>query len=125
MKQEKNTFTKAEIAQTLGVQPYIMALWEKQFGIKTTLIQGEYFYLEQDLVKFTSIRALLYEKGYTIDAAKQYLQENPDVLETTMIAASPLIFTSHKEQTEKKRSDVFIQQLISLQQRLIRLREFL
>ncbi len=125
MKQEKSTYTKAEITQSLGVQDYIITVWEKQFGIQTESIDGQPLYSSQDLEKLKSIKELLYEKGYTIDAAKQYVQENPSILDTPMIAASPLLFVTKKEPRDTMLNDTLKQQLIEMQQQLIQLRNLL
>jgi DNA-binding transcriptional MerR regulator len=123
METEKTTYTKSEIVGLLAVQPYIMALWEKQFGITPLLADGQHLYSEQDAAKLSSIKELLYEKGYSIDAAKQYLQENPHILKTTIIAASPLLFESKKEPMKLPHS--FSRQLIALRDQLTRLRDLL
>ncbi len=125
MKQEKSTYTKAEITQSLGVQDYIITVWEKQFGIQTEFLDGQLLYSSEDLEKLKSIKELLYEKGYTIDAAKQYVRENSHILDTPMIAASPLLFVSKQEPKNTVLNDTLKQQLIEVQQHLIRLRNLL
>jgi DNA-binding transcriptional MerR regulator len=118
---EKKTYTKDQAVEKLGVQPYIMALWEKQFGILTVLAEGQPSYYEEDLEKLTSIKELLYEKGFSIDVAKKYLSENPGIKKGAIIAASPLLFESKKERT----SSPLESELKNLRDQLIRLKNIL
>lgn len=96
MSQKK--FTKDQIAHKIGLQAYILAAWEKQFNIVPLSKNGETLYTRQHLATFRSIKELLYEKGFSMDAAKKYLQDNTAHLEgKTLLAASPLLFETKKE----------------------------
>ncbi len=123
--QEQKTYTKAEISQQLGVQPYIITLWEKQFGIQTTVSNGAELYSESDAKQLASIKELLYEKGYSIAAAKAFLQEFPMAHETGIIAASPLLFESNKAQKNPSGDERLIRQLLHLKQKLLKLKELI
>ncbi len=123
MTPEQKTFTKAEVTHLLGVQPYIIDLWEKHFGITPTLTDDKPFYGAPDLTKLQLIKELLYEKGFTIDTAKQYLKKHPLLQETDIIAAAPLIFKSPKE--PKKKNSTLTRELRLMQKQLIKLRELL
>jgi DNA-binding transcriptional MerR regulator len=116
--QEKKFYTKDEIVQNLGVQPYIMALWEKQFGIETAINDGQAHYSSDDLAKLRSVKELLYEKGFTIDAAKKYLHENPLLQASSVFAASPLLFESKKNPLPLQ-SSLFYEQVIALRKQLL------
>lgn len=107
------TFTKTEIAKELGIQTYIIALWEKQFGIHASIVNGEPHYSEKDRTLLASIKTLLYEKKYTIDQAKKELNITS---EESIIAASGLFGPAKKEKP-------LINELKSLQKQLIKLRE--
>ncbi len=123
---EQKTYTKAEISQKLGVQPYIITLWEKQFGIQTTMSNGEEMYSELDASRLASIKELLYEKGYSIAAAKQYLNEFPMAHESGIIAASPLLFESRNTPIKSRSADdPFMQRLLQLKQQLLKLKELI
>lgn len=123
--QEQKTYTKTEISQKLGVQSYIITLWEKQFGIETTVLDGQQMYSEQDATQLASIKELLYEKGYSIAAAKQFLQEFPMAHETGIIAASPLLFESSKAPKARTIDDSILQELLSMKDKLLKLKELI
>ncbi len=91
-------FTKDQIANKIGLQSYILAAWEKQFSIVPLIKNGETLYTRQHLATFRTIKELLYEKGFSMDAAKKYLQDtNADLEGKTLFAASPLLFEPKKE----------------------------
>lgn len=119
---EKNRYTKEEVTQQLGVRAYILALWEKQFGIRTDSQDGTVLYSAEDLRKLQSVKELLYEKGYSIDAAKQYLHSHPLISEHTVVPASPLLF---KPQLTNKADSQLISQLLQLKKQLEKLRTLL
>lgn len=123
--QEQKTYTKAEISQKLGVQSYIVTLWEKQFGIQTTISNGEEHYSELDAARLNSIKELLYEKGYSITAAKQFLQEFPMAHESGIIAASPLLFESSKSSKIHHSNDSILNELLQIRDKLMKLRELI
>lgn len=99
MAQKKKKFTKDQIARKLGIQAYIMDGWEKQFEIEPLLRNGEKIYTRKHLSQLRSIKELLYEKGFTIDAAKNYFKDHKDLEGTTLIAASPLNFDTQQKPT--------------------------
>ncbi len=107
MAQKKKKFTKEQNARKLGNQSYIMDGWEKQFDIEPLLRNGEKIYTRKHLSQLRSIKELLYEKGFTIDAAKNYFKDQKDLEGTTLIAASPLNFDSQQKPTSPL--DVLVQ----------------
>lgn len=70
------TATKSEVLQRLGIQPYILQVWEKKAAVSPLLHKGDAHYTEADLEKLSALKELLYEKGYTLDAAVRLLNEN-------------------------------------------------
>lgn len=88
----QKTFTKEQIARTLGIQPYMVAAWQKKFDVKPTVLNGKESYTHKDLATLKTVKELLYEKGFSLDAAKKYLHEKPPRGNTTLRAASPLLF---------------------------------
>ncbi len=112
---DKQYYTKTEITKELGIQPYIMALWEKQFGIEAVIENGQSFYSSTDLQKLRSIKNLIYDKGLTLEAAKKQLMNTGEVI----TQASPLLF----ENTRK--SPPLTQELLAIQHQLIKLRNLL
>jgi len=73
-------FGIGEIAERVGVKPYVIRYWEREFGITPRRdSRGRRIYTEDDLKKFMEIKRLR-EEGYSIKGAKQRLN-NPDIYE--------------------------------------------
>ncbi len=115
---KKYTYTKNELAKQLDIQTYILALWEKQFGIEVSIEQGEPRYSQENYDFIASIKELLYEKGYTIQEAKKILKVQSTVFEQPIIAASILNLPQSPSQSLKKELLVLKQQLIQLRKHL-------
>ncbi len=100
MAQKKKKFTKEQIAKKVGIQSYMMAAWEQQFDINPLTKNGEPIYTRRQLGTFKAIKELLYEKGFSMDAAKKYLHNKSDLEGNDLIAASPFFDTHQKEALE-------------------------
>jgi len=74
---QKKKYSKEQIASKVGVQPYMIATWEKQFEITPIISQGQSIYTKRQLATFRAIKELLYDKGLTPDAAKKQLAQEP------------------------------------------------
>lgn len=69
-------FRIGELAKKLCVEKFVIRFWEKEFNIKPQRSSGQQrFYTEKDLNKFTAIKDLLYQRGYTIAGAKKQLSK--------------------------------------------------
>ena len=76
MKMQKRQFRIGELATHLSVEKFVIRFWEKEFDMRTIRSNGgQRFYDERDVEKFTMIKHLLYDKGFTIAGAKQQLKE--------------------------------------------------
>ena len=102
MAQKKKKYTKHQIAMKVGIKPYMMAAWEQQFDITPLIKNGEAVYSRKHLAQFKEIRELLYEKGFSMDAAKKYLQDKPDLEGTILLATSPLSFDTQRQEALKE-----------------------
>jgi DNA-binding transcriptional MerR regulator len=82
---EKEFFSIKEVADMLGLKPYILRYWEKEFAIlrpKRNRV-GRRYYSKRDVDIVRTIRNILYEQGYTIAGAKKKLAtvtEGPEQL---------------------------------------------
>jgi len=82
---EKEFFSIKEVADMLGLKPYILRYWEKEFAIlrpKRNRV-GRRYYSKRDIDIVRMIRNILYEQGYTIAGAKKKLvtiTEGPEQL---------------------------------------------
>ena len=64
-----------EVCTLTGLKPYILRYWEQEFRnikpVKSS--RGQRLYTKKDLDAIFTIKNLLYEKRFTIDGAKKYL----------------------------------------------------
>ncbi len=73
---DKLYFRIGETSRLLGVRPYVLRYWETEFPAlapkKTGT--GHRLYRRQDVELLLEIKQLLYEKRYTIEGARRYLE---------------------------------------------------
>lgn len=75
---EKRMFRIGELAYQLDVERFVVRFWERQFNIKPQRSEGgQRYYTDNDRARFALIKELLYNKGYTIAGAKQYIAALP------------------------------------------------
>lgn len=74
---EKLYFRIGEVSKIVGVEPYVLRFWEREFLIlkpaKTKTKQR--LYKRQDIEQILEIKKLLYEKKFTIEGAKKFIAE--------------------------------------------------
>ena len=126
MKMQKRQFRIGELATHLSVEKFVIRFWEKEFDMRTIRSNGgQRFYDERDVEKFTMIKHLLYDKGFTIAGAKQQLKERL-AKHKQVPSVEQKILGSHK--TTLNNEHVFDElkvELIDLKEKLIKLRELL
>src|SRR5579864_9688542 len=73
---DKLYFKIGEVADLLGVEPYVLRYWETEFTQLTPKKSGtgHRLYRRKDVELLLKIKHLLYEKRFTIDGARQFLQ---------------------------------------------------
>ncbi len=83
---EKLFFRIGEASRIVGVKPYVLRYWEKEFDLvkpeKSSTKQR--LYRRQDVVLLCEIRRLLHEERYTIEGTKKRLKK----LQTQSLQAS-------------------------------------
>ena len=131
MKMQKRQFRIGQLAHYLNVEKFVIRFWEKEFGMRTSRSTGgQRFYDDNDIEKFLLIKDLLYKKGYTIVGAKQQLKEKSKRKQNTEQEESK-VFGSHKTTLEQEieapqaSREQLEQQIVDLQQKLLKLRELL
>jgi DNA-binding transcriptional MerR regulator len=73
---DKLYFRIGEVSDLVGVEPYVLRYWETEFpavGPKKS-DTGHRMYRRKEVELLLRIKHLLYEKKYTIEGARQYLQ---------------------------------------------------
>jgi len=89
---DKLYFKIGEVSSLLTVEPYVLRFWETEFpklAPKKT-DKGQRMYRRKDVELLLQIKHLLYEKKFTIEGARQFLQ-----------GASKLAAKQHVPQTQQ------------------------
>jgi DNA-binding transcriptional MerR regulator len=76
---DKLYFKIGEVSELLGVEPYVLRYWETEFtGLSPKKSgTGHRLYRRKDVELLLRIKHLLYEKRFTIEGARQTLQNEP------------------------------------------------
>ncbi len=81
MLDENSFFTISKTAKIVGVQSHVLRFWEKKFNsIKPKKsLSGRRYYSSKDIEFLLMIKKLLYEEGFTIKGAVNFLykKNNP------------------------------------------------
>ena len=74
---DKPYYRIGDVAEIVGVEPYVLRFWEKEFPqIKPLRAPSRHrIFRKEDLQIIAYIKRLLHEEGYTIAGAKRHLQE--------------------------------------------------
>ncbi|KAA0875001.1 MerR family transcriptional regulator [Nitrincola tapanii] len=73
----KRYFTIGEAAELCDLKPHVLRYWEQEFPqIQPVKRNNRRYYQRQDLLLIRQIRSLLYEQGFTITGARQWLGGN-------------------------------------------------
>lgn len=69
-------YSISEVAERLDIRPHVLRYWETQFPMLRPRKgrSGSRMYREKDLETLERIKALLYEKGFTIKGARRRLR---------------------------------------------------
>jgi DNA-binding transcriptional MerR regulator len=89
---DKLYFRIGEVSKLLGVEPYVLRFWETEFpGLSPKKSDtGHRLFRRKDVELLLHIKHLLYEKRYTIEGARQSLQEAKTALRTEQPAQQSL-----------------------------------
>src|SRR5262245_26107168 len=73
---DKLYFRIGEVSELLGVEPYVLGYWESEFPSLSPKkpVTGHRLYRRKDVELLLRIKHLLYEKKFTIEGARQWLQ---------------------------------------------------
>lgn len=85
----KRYFTIGEVSELCAVKSHVLRYWEQEFPqLKPMKRRGNRrYYQHQDVLTIRQIRALLYDRGFTIGGARQQLSGTPEA--RTKTAAVP------------------------------------
>ena len=74
----KRYFTIGEVGTLCGVKPHVLRYWEQEFAqLRPVKRRGNRrYYQQQEVLLIHRIRELLYEQGFTINGARNHLEQN-------------------------------------------------
>jgi DNA-binding transcriptional MerR regulator len=83
---EKVYFTIGEVAEEFNVATSLIRFWESEFSILSPKKnkKGNRQFTKTDIQKLRLIYNLVKERGFTLQGAKDMLQNNPDELQDKM-----------------------------------------
>lgn len=89
----KRYFTIGEVAQLCGVKPHVLRYWEQEFTqLRPMKRRGNRrYYQRHEVLMIRRIRELLYDQGFTINGARNQLQDQALLLEEAMQAPESAI----------------------------------
>ncbi len=76
--QGKMYYSISEVAGMVGVEPYVLRFWEKEFGHLRPKKNraGNRIYQPKDIQKVMQVKRLLHDEGYTIEGARNLLKRD-------------------------------------------------
>ena len=76
---DKLYFTIGEVAELCQLKPHVLRYWEQEFvQLNPAKRRGNRrYYQRNEVLMVRRIRELLYERGYTIEGARQTLTQQP------------------------------------------------
>lgn len=92
---DKLYFKIGEVADLLGVEPYVLRYWESEFSQLTPKKSGtgHRLYRRKDVELLLKIKFLLYEKRFTIEGARQSLHTGKQTKSRTPKRAQQELFS--------------------------------
>ena len=71
----KRYFTIGEVSELCGVKAHVLRYWEQEFPSLSPVKRSgnRRYYQRQDVILIRQIRSLLYDRGFTINGARQQL----------------------------------------------------
>jgi DNA-binding transcriptional MerR regulator len=98
---DKLYFRIGEVAKLAGVKQYVLRFWESEFPVLGPKKSGtgHRLYRRKDVEMVLEIKRLLYEKRFTIEGARQWLDDRPKG--AAAAAAAPAKADPKKKQAEQ------------------------
>ena len=85
MYEENNYYTISKASNLIGVKSHVLRFWQKKFKLAkpNKIINGRRYYSSLDIKNLLFIKNLLYNKGFTIKGATNFINNNKsDRIET-------------------------------------------
>ncbi len=80
-KDKKLFYRIGEVCDMLDLEPYVLRYWQKEFPPLDPQKNsaGQRIYNQEDLKTVKNIRHLLYDEGFTIEGARDKLQQQDEI----------------------------------------------
>lgn len=78
MYEENNYYTISKASNLIGVKSHVLRFWEKKFKLAkpNKIINGRRYYSSLDIKNLLFIKKLLYDEGFTIKGATNFINKN-------------------------------------------------
>jgi DNA-binding transcriptional MerR regulator len=78
MYEENNYYTISKASNLIGVRSHVLRFWEKKFKLAkpNKIINGRRYYSSLDIKNLSFIKKLLYDEGFTIKGATNFINKN-------------------------------------------------
>ena len=78
MYEENNYYTISKASNLIGVKSYVLRFWQKKFKLAkpNKIINGRRYYSSLDIKNLSFIKKLLYDEGFTIKGATNFINKN-------------------------------------------------
>jgi DNA-binding transcriptional MerR regulator len=88
----KRYFTIGEVSELCGVKPHVLRYWEQEFTqLKPLKRRGNRrYYQHHEVLLIRRIRELLYEHGFTINGARNRLEDSHGAGGKTITVPQPI-----------------------------------
>lgn len=125
MKMKLKIIRIGKLSEQLKVKKFVIRFWEKEFSINTKRSKGgQRFYTHSEVEKLKTIKHLLYNQGFTIAGAKNFLKQNSNsninVLAASKTNIIPKIINNN-DMNQKNLND----EINALHKKLVKLKELL
>jgi DNA-binding transcriptional MerR regulator len=107
--------TIGEVSEELDIPPHVLRFWEGKFSSVKPLKRrgGHRYYRPADVESLKEIRALLYEKGFTIKGAQKHLKANKDEVVTEYTPPQKNLFEEKTKINSEKNNNLDINKNIT------------
>ena len=78
MYEENNYYTISKASDLIGVKSHVLRFWGKKFKLAKPhkIINGRRYYSSSDIKNLLFIKKLLYDEGFTIKGATNFINKN-------------------------------------------------
>ncbi len=112
---DKLFFRIGEVSDLVGVEPYVLRYWESEFSALTPKksSSGQRMFRRKDVELLLRIKHLLYDRKFTIEGARQALQEKPKKPEARPVRQGGLFSSPTPDLSGIRREVVEILKILS------------